>query len=328
MKNPKATLILFAKILVSVGLLAFFLLRIDISQFWRTLLAADVGYVSVALIGYLVGQVISAVRWTVLSRPLGFTMGLSGMTAYYFIGMFFNLFAPGTVGGDLSKIYYLTREGQKAGEDKWSSSTLRATVSVVADRAVGMFVLVWLGALGLLVFSHYAVPATIRSVTFALAAGLLIGGLCLPWATKFLPNDSHPLIAKLRVALESYGSGISAIPLALLLSLVVHLIQAWMHVVMGKALDLEIPFSFCLILYPLVGTFAAIPVSFNGIGLRESGYMFLLGVIGISSEQGIAFGLLIFVIVALDSLLGGVLFLIKRNENSSASVAAAGGQIK
>jgi hypothetical protein len=96
------------------------------------------------------------------------------------------------------------------------------------------------------------------------------------------------------------------------LSLVVHLIQAWMHTLMARALDLNVPFSFCLIVYPLVGTFAAIPVSLNGIGLREGGYIYLLAVIGIGTEQAIAFGLLLFLIVALDSLLGGVLFLLQR----------------
>ena len=328
MKNPKATLILLAKLAVSIGLLGFFLSRIDFSQFWGTLRHADIAYVSVALLAYLAGQLISAVRWTVLSRPLGFTMGLSGMTAYYFIGMFFNLFAPGTVGGDLSKIYYLTREGQKAGAESWGAATLRATVSVVADRAVGMCVLVWLGAAGLIWFSDYPIPPAVQSFTYALALGLLFGALCLPLITRFLPNDSHPLVGKLRMALKSYGREFRAIPTAMVLSLAVHLIQTWMHLVMGKALNLDLPFSFCLILYPLVGTFAAIPVSFGGIGLRESGYMFLLGALGFSSEKGIAFGLLLFVIVALDSLLGGLLFLIKRKESSPAAAVAAQGQMR
>jgi len=318
MKNPKATLILLAKLAVSAGLLAFFLSKLDFAQFWSTLRRADVGYVSLALVAYLVGQVISAIRWTVLSRPLGFHMGLTGMTTYYLIGMFFNLFAPGTVGGDLSKIFYLTREGQKSSTESWGAATLRATVSVVADRAVGMCVLVWLGAAGLLLFADYAIPPTVRLVTFALAAGLLVGGLCLPLITRFLPNDSHPLVGKLRVALEGYGRDSRAIPIAMGLSLAVHLLQTGMHVVMGKALSMDLPFSFCLILYPLVGTFAAIPISFGGIGLRESGYMFLLGVLGFASEKGIAFGLLLFIIVALDSLLGGVLFLLKRNEHAAA----------
>jgi hypothetical protein len=61
-----------------------------------------------------------------------------------------------------------------------------------------------------------------------------------------------------------------------------------------------------------VGTFAAIPVSLNGLGLREGGYIYLLSAIGIGSETGIAFGLLLFLIVALDSLIGGVIFLLQR----------------
>jgi hypothetical protein len=85
-----------------------------------------------------------------------------------------------------------------------------------------------------------------------------------------------------------------------------------MHVVMGQALGLDLPFSFCIIVYPLVGTFAAIPVSLNGLGLREGGYIYLLAVIGIGTEKGIAFGLLLFLIVALDSLIGGLLFLLQK----------------
>ena len=323
MKNRKATLILCAKLAVSAGLIGFFLSRMEIGHFWAILRGADMTYVSVALLTYLVGQMISAVRWTVLSRPLGFAMGLSGMTVYYFIGMFFNLFAPGTVGGDLSKIYYLTREGQAARAETWAGATLRATVSVLADRAVGMCVLIWLGAAGLMLFSNYEIPAVVRSSTYAVSLGLLIGSIVVPLGTRFLPQDSHPLISKLRVALHSYRREGGAIPMALALSLIVHLIQTWMHVVMGKALHLDLPFSFCLILYPLVGTFSAIPISFGGIGLRESGYMFLLGTLGLGSEKGIAFGVLLFIVVTLDSLVGGLLFLIKRKEGSPAQPVTA-----
>jgi uncharacterized membrane protein YbhN (UPF0104 family) len=87
---------------------------------------------------------------------------------------------------------------------------------------------------------------------------------------------------------------------------------------MGRALGLEVPFSFCLIIYPLVGTFSAIPISFNGLGLREGGYIFLLAVIGIGTEQGAAFGILLFLIVALDSLLGGLLFLFQQMPRADA----------
>ena len=69
------------------------------------------------------------------------------------------------------------------------------------------------------------------------------------------------------------------------------------------------------------GTFAAIPVSLNGLGLREGGYIFLLAVLGIGTEQSIAFGILLFMIVALDSLIGGLLFLFQRMPKPQAVAA-------
>ena len=126
---------------------------------------------------------------------------------------------------------------------------------------------------------------------------------------------------KLRVALRSYASDPRAVLLAVGCSVVVHLVQAWMHIFMGRALGVDIPYSFCVIVYPLVGTFAALPLSFNGIGLREYGYLFLLPIIGISSEKSIAFGLLLFIIVAVDSLLGGLFFLVRRNPKTLAPEA-------
>jgi hypothetical protein len=149
-------------------------------------------------------------------------------------------------------------------------------------------------------------------VTYLLALGFVVAVLLTPLLRRLVPEDGHQLVVKLRLAMRSYRSNWRAVVAAAALSLVVHLIQAWMHTLMARALDLNVPFSFCLIVYPLVGTFAAIPVSLNGIGLREGGYIYLLAVIGIGTEQAIAFGLLLFLIVALDSLLGGVLFLLQR----------------
>jgi uncharacterized membrane protein YbhN (UPF0104 family) len=109
----------------------------------------------------------------------------------------------------------------------------------------------------------------------------------------------------------------------MLLSLIVHVLQTWMHVLIGRALDADIPFSYAFIIYPLVGTFSALPVSLNGIGLREGGYLFLLRRIGISSEKAIAFGLLWFIVIALDSLIGGLLFILRKSPAPAALAAEA-----
>ena len=321
MSKAKPVIFFLLKLLISAGLIGYFLSRIHIEQFLQTFAAAKFSFIALALGVYLVTQAISASRWATLARPLGIKTPFKDLIQYYLIGMFFNLFAPSTVGGDVTRVYYLVKDEEAHAEGR-SVTTMHAAMSVLMDRAIGMVVLVWLGAAGLLLFPNYAVPQAVRTATFLLALGLLAGVLLTPALKRFLPEDGRPLAVKLRLALRSYRLHWRALLAAALLSLTVHLIQAWMHTVMGRALGLEVPFSFCLIVYPLVGTFSAIPISLNGLGLREGGYIFLLAVIGIGTEQAIAFGILLFLIVALDSLIGGLLFLFQRKARQTKPVEA------
>ena len=312
MKKTKPLLIFLFKLLVSGGLLAFFLSRIHIERFVDAFASAKFSYIAVALAVYLVTQGISAARWMTLARPIGIKTPFPDMVRYYLIGMFFNLFAPGTVGGDVSRVYYLVKDEEAHAKGR-AVTTVHAAMSVLMDRGIGMLVMVWLGAAGLLLFPEYSIPTPVRTAVLLLALAILAGVLLIPLVQRVLPDDGHQLLVKLRLALRSYRTHWHAVGVAALFSLVVHLIQAWMHVAMGRALDLDLPFSFCIIVYPLVGTFAAIPISVNGLGLREGGYVFLLAVLGIGTEKAVAFGILLFLIVALDSLIGGLLFLLQKS---------------
>lgn len=312
MKKAKPTLILLMKVLISAALLGYFFTRIHIERFVDTFASADFGYIAITLIVYLISQLASAARWMVLARPLGFSTPFQVLVRYYLIGMFFNLFAPGTVGGDVSRVYYLARDGENQPERKFAGSITHSAVSVLMDRAIGMVVLVWLGAIGLFFFPEYAVPRVVRSLTYTLAVGFVAGGALAPFLGRMFPDGGYSILVTLRVALRSYRAHWRAIPQAIAVSFVIHLVQSWLHLILGRAIHIEIPFSYCIIVYPLVGTFSAIPISLNGLGLREGGYLFLLQVIGINSEKGIAFGLLLFLTVALDSLVGGLVFILKK----------------
>jgi uncharacterized membrane protein YbhN (UPF0104 family) len=312
---------MFLKAFISLGLLVFFLTRIDFFHFLGVLSAAKFFYIAIALLIYLFGQLVSSVRWLVLARVLGFENRFKDLVMFYFIGMFFSLFTPSTVGGDVGRVFYLAREGENRKEG--AGSTTLATISVLADRAVGMAVLVWIGAVALAVFPEYALPAAIRYTTYALAWGLLLGSLSLPLISRLMPGKGHPIGQKLHLALQNYPRHWRALVYASLLSLIVHLLQSWMQVLIGRALGFEIPWSYAFIIYPLVGTFSALPVSLNGIGLREGGYLYLLTRIGISSEKAIAFSLLWFIVVALDSLIGGLIFVLRKSPAPAALAAEA-----
>lgn len=305
------------KLFVSLGLLAFLFSRVDLAKLLQALSSARPSYLVVALLGYFLGQVVSSVRWALLARPLGFQNPLRDFTVFYFIGMFFNLFAPSTVGGDVGRVFYLARGGAASQDKGWTRPTVYALMSVVTDRAVGMAVLVWIGAVALFTFPSYRIPSLIRYPTFALALGFILGWLLLPLVNGFLQRREHPWGQDLRLVIEAYWGNQQIILQTISLSLFVHFLQTWIQILLGQALDVTIPWSYGFILYPLVGVFSALPVSVNGIGLREGGYLFLLGRIDISPEKAIAFGILWFVIVVLESMIGGLVFILAKSPRPS-----------
>lgn len=318
----KRTIMMVLKAGVSIGLLAFFLTwEFDVGHFFEVVSSARPSYVAAALLIYLFGQLISSLRWALLARTVGFQNPWKDFASFYLIGMFFSLFTPSTVGGDVGRVVYLSRDGAKRKENLHAGSVALATISVLADRAIGMAVLVWIGAAAVAAFPDYAIPPTIRYVTFALAAGLALGLVSLPLFGRLLRGRQHPLAKNLNLALQKYPRHWGAIAYAMVLSLIVHCLQTWIHVLLGRALEADIPFSYAFIIYPLVGTFSALPLSLNGLGLREGGYLFFLRRIGISSEKAIAFGLLWFIVIAVDSLIGGLIFVLRKSPAPSVLAA-------
>ncbi len=313
----RSTISLLLKSLVSLGILAFLLSRIDTAQLVRVLTSARLSYLVVGLAGYILGQLLCSVRWALLARPLGFENGVKDFAVFYFIGMFFNLFAPSTIGGDVGRIFYLARDGRRKEEKRWSGPALSALISVLADRLIGLAMLAWIGAAALALFSGYALPLAVRAITFALAAGTILGWLLLPQLNRLAEHWDIPRGKNLLRGLVTYAANRRVIALTLIMSLIAHSIQGWMHILLGRALDVEIPWSYVFILYPLVGIFSALPVSLNGIGLREGGYLFLLRHIDVSSEKAIAFSFLWLIIVAIDSLIGGLVFIIRKSPKPS-----------
>jgi uncharacterized membrane protein YbhN (UPF0104 family) len=315
---------LLIKLIVSLSLLLFLFSRISISELRHVLLFAHPSYIFVVLMVYLIGQFISSIRWALLARPLGYKNPFKDFAIFYFIGMFFNLFAPSTVGGDVGRVYYLSRGGAGPERDGWVNRTGTALSSVVADRGIGMAVLVWIGALAVVIFPVYSLPSPVRYSTYALALGLLLGWALLPVIYRLTRLTLNPIGKSLAIAIETYGSAGKPIASAIILSSLVHIIQAGCHVILGWSLDLQIPWSYSFILYPLVGVFSAIPFSFNGIGLREGGYLFLLQRIDVGTEKAVAFALLWFVIVVLDGMVGGVVFILRKSQGAFSITSGMG----
>ena len=274
--------------------------NVDLRQTAHLLVAARPGYVAAALVLYIVGQVMSAFRWRLIGVSVGLAARFVEYVRFYFIGMFFMFFGPSTLGGDFARGLCLASATKRRA---------RAFNSVVFDRLNGLVVLIAVGAAAFLLFPQYVLPALLFYVTVAFGSGLFLAWCLAPLLVRLMLSPRHRIRRFIENDLGPFWSDRRMLLGASAVSLAFHLLQIFIQWVASRALGLPVPFSYICVFHPLVSALSAIPISLSGIGLREGGYIFFLGEIGIDRASAVAYGSLWFVVIVTSSLIGGVVFL-------------------
>ncbi len=297
----RKTAALLIKTCISVTLIVILVKSADVHDTVRAVLRLGPEVWISCVLLYVLGQMISAYRWKLLSGEAGFSAPLRDHISYYFIGMFFNLFLPTSVGGDGVKCWYLSRTDPLG-------RTAPAVYTVLAERATGFIVMFWIGTLALFLVPGARLPAAVYMLA---AAGSALSILVTP----FIPSLMM-LTLKRRAWARTMVQDISAywrapgiIFRALAWSLVFHVLLIAIHVVIGKAMGLPIPATYYAVAYPAASLAGFIPLSLSGIGPREGTYLYLFTLIGIGRSDALAFGVCWLGIIIVASLPGAVLYL-------------------
>jgi len=92
---------------VSIGLLTFLLLNVDLQELGSTLGRINVLWFLAALAALLAARSILALRWVLLLRARGTRLSLWRAIQINLIGSFFNTSLPSTIGGDVVRAHRL-----------------------------------------------------------------------------------------------------------------------------------------------------------------------------------------------------------------------------
>jgi uncharacterized membrane protein YbhN (UPF0104 family) len=156
-------------------------------------------------------------------------------------------------------------------------------------------------------------PGWIVAFVASMGAACLLGLAALPllpWLRRRMP--AHPRLAPLfdgaDVCLRDHRGLVGVT----LLSLVVQLANVVLAWLVGEGLSLRVPFLYYGVLIPLVSILTLLPISLNGMGLREAGTVLLLAPLQVSSASAVTLSLLLFAVYAAASLMGGVVYLLGR----------------
>ncbi len=301
-----------ARIILGLAALAWLMSRIDGPQAWASMKSASWGWLGVALLAQLASKWCWLLRWKELLDSVGASRTTMELGRLMLLGLFFNNFLPSSIGGDVARGFGLASYGVPRAT---------AAASVVADRIVGIFSLAVLAvfgsALGAILLPGqgpwYAAGA------LALVASLLIRGLfderVLARAGKWSALQGEGIarpIRRLLAAGQFLAERRSTLRRAFLLSLGLSVVATIYHWAIGRSLGMPVSFAVFCVIVPAVSLFASIPITLNGIGIRELGFVELLGAQGVSREDATVFALFAFLGTLIFALAGGLIFVAER----------------
>jgi uncharacterized membrane protein YbhN (UPF0104 family) len=293
----------------TVALMAYALRGLEWKSFQGLLANAEWRWWVGGLVILFATQLVSGIRWAALARPLGFDFSRGTFIWRFLEGSFFSLCLPSSIGGDVIKAYRL-------GDD--TARRLLAGCSILADRLTGLTALGVLASTALIASSgRLGLPATLLVAVGLLAAAIVVFRLGVGSIDRILdllpaPHPAREFIARLL----PYQQRPSLMSQALGWSFVVQIGGALAVGLIARSLGVIQPVTVWFAVVPLVALATVLPISINGVGVRENALAVLLAPHGVAAEPAVAVGLLWLFTSVITGLVGGALFLLDRRASA------------
>jgi hypothetical protein len=290
------------------------------TKVWDNARSMDFTWLLIGVICFVPTLLVVSLRWRMLLRVHDVHMRFWRVFELNMIGQFFSTVGVGTTGGDVFKIFYVTR----AVPEKKTA----VAFTVIADRVIGLLALLLFGVvLSLprvqLLFSNdhtRALTATFYFFAVAGGVGIIIASIS-PWFLGHrlfvslidrLPfaHRSRKLVAVFERTARAFGINL----LALVVSLPSHLSITMMGYCILRAMDLHPDLLTFFSIMAIVNMLIALPVSISGIGVREQLFTWFFALLSIDGEKAVTFSLTYFALNIVWSLAGGPFYFLYRHE--------------
>ena len=315
---------ILTKTTITLALLLFLAFQMDLGELVAILFSTNPILILLATLVHVLSVLLSVFRWRTILVNFDIHIDFSPLAKITFIGFFFNLFLPSGIGGDFFRAYYLSKR-----KDRGMSTTLTTTF---LERSAGLCALLVIGSLFASLENIRVEGIPLLYVFLVLITMYLLGNLILfhSWMhrriSSFLRNRH---LQQLEAKMELVYGGLSrllgnrsSMIRALFLSLLIQLLAVVIVWIAALAIDIHAPFGIFLIFVPLINLSIMVPLTINGIGLRESLFYLLFSQIGLPGEMAVSLSLVTFSVYLLTAIPGSVLYsLYKREEHLDEIVA-------
>jgi uncharacterized protein (TIRG00374 family) len=299
------------QVVVTIVLLATIFWRFDWAGFAHVLARVSPGFYLGSLAAIVAGQLLFALRWRTVLDGMGYHLPYGEVLHKYLVAFFLGNLMPTTIGGDAAKVYYL---GRRLGY-------VEVTASVFVDRFVGFL---WLAVIGSVLSWSVGTPSALFVLNrnlLTMFAAACAAFLVVAWAVPFqrdIPEQAprnrlsgwgarlREFVAYVRTGGCHVATLAAAAGVALAYLAVMTFVYCWFFAANGAHVP---PALSVMNVLAGMAVFVNIPVSVNGIGLREQLHYLLFAALGLPKEVSVALSLLLFSHALLVSLVGYGLWL-------------------
>ncbi|UIR55415.1 flippase-like domain-containing protein [Sphingobacterium sp. SRCM116780] len=261
------------KVVVTVAALYWVFSKVSIQDLKDAVLNSNPIFLLLAFLAYAISILISSSRLLSFLTSIGLNVSEKYNFKLYQLGLFYNLFLPGGVGGDGYKIYFLRK--------KFSIKGRKLLSALFFDRLSGLWALCLIIAALVIFIPQLGIP------NYLTIAGFVLGTILYYFLiSKFFTDFKSSFI---KTHLKAIG---------------VQSMQVVSAIMILYALGFDGKFSPYLFLFLASSLVAIIPFSVGGLGMREMVYIWGANFFHLDPHLAVLISLLFYIISALMALTG------------------------
>ncbi len=280
-KKIKQRLVLIFKLIFSGIAIIYVLKRISLADIADIVQSARALYLAFAFFLFVASKAVAAFRTFLILRLYGIPIARWDNLKLYWTGMFYNLFLPGGIGGDVYKTVVINRMHTRGMKISGGA--------ILMDRISGVTALI---ILALLFIPFTDLFPLYGWITFAGIPAALVGFIAAIFI--FTPR-LKTIIGKL-----------------LAWSFLVQIFQLFSVFFILKAFHISNQQSAYLFIFLVSSVAAMLPISIGGIGIREMVFFSVSKYLSLNQDMAVTISLTFYVVSAVASLLGVITALENR----------------
>ncbi|MEM8848226.1 MAG: lysylphosphatidylglycerol synthase transmembrane domain-containing protein [Bacteroidota bacterium] len=275
------------KIVISALLIYFIFTKINFSDVVATVKKGNPFYLIIGSLLVLISKIIAAFRLNLYFHQIGVNLSHRSNLKLYFLGMFYNLFLPGGIGGDAYKGYVIQKE--------FKSGTKRVVSVLLLDRLSGMLLIFIYACILTLLMNHELFRPFHTLIYLAIPLSIVV----FWWMNKRFFTYTLPVFWK--------SIGYSAL---------VQLSQIVCVYLILLSLDVFQQQTHYLLVFLISSIVSVIPLTIGGIGSREVTFLYGASWLGLEANTSVGVSFVFFLMTAVISFVG-ILYHFKKPELES-----------